>query len=158
MEKGFKRLTPEQPVGLRHAGYVISLQKVIKVGIWDIYYNRNIPQELQLSDHHSLEVVQRRPGCAYISVWHSMKCRWLHSPPCPHRYISFRQPLFLRMLRAKWWNWRWSAAARRRLTNPKHLSSGWASHWFVKCVFTSVCKWFFRIFFPVNASHRNYSC
>uniref|UniRef100_A0A3Q1JCH7 Glutamine--tRNA ligase n=1 Tax=Anabas testudineus TaxID=64144 RepID=A0A3Q1JCH7_ANATE len=31
MEKGYKRLTPEQPVGLRHAGYVISVQKVIKV-------------------------------------------------------------------------------------------------------------------------------
>uniref|UniRef100_A0A669CYV2 Glutamine--tRNA ligase n=1 Tax=Oreochromis niloticus TaxID=8128 RepID=A0A669CYV2_ORENI len=30
MEKGYKRLTPEQPVGLRHAGYVISVQKVIK--------------------------------------------------------------------------------------------------------------------------------
>uniref|UniRef100_A0A4W4DNB8 Glutamine--tRNA ligase n=1 Tax=Electrophorus electricus TaxID=8005 RepID=A0A4W4DNB8_ELEEL len=30
MEKGFKRLTPEQPVGLRHAGYVISVQRVIK--------------------------------------------------------------------------------------------------------------------------------
>uniref|UniRef100_A0A7N6BC58 Glutamine--tRNA ligase n=1 Tax=Anabas testudineus TaxID=64144 RepID=A0A7N6BC58_ANATE len=29
-EKGYKRLTPEQPVGLRHAGYVISVQKVIK--------------------------------------------------------------------------------------------------------------------------------
>lgn len=31
MEKGYKRLTPDQPVGLRHAGYVISLQRVIKV-------------------------------------------------------------------------------------------------------------------------------
>lgn len=31
MEKGYKRLTPEQPVGLRHAGYIISFQKVIKV-------------------------------------------------------------------------------------------------------------------------------
>lgn len=31
MEKGYKRLTPEQPVGLRHAGCVISVQKVIKV-------------------------------------------------------------------------------------------------------------------------------
>lgn len=31
MEKGYKRLTPEQPVGLRHAGYVISVQRVIKV-------------------------------------------------------------------------------------------------------------------------------
>uniref|UniRef100_A0A8C2WQ35 Glutamine--tRNA ligase n=1 Tax=Cyclopterus lumpus TaxID=8103 RepID=A0A8C2WQ35_CYCLU len=31
MEKGYKRLTPDQPVGLRHAGYVISFQKVIKV-------------------------------------------------------------------------------------------------------------------------------
>lgn len=31
MEKGYKRLTPEQPVGLRHAGYVISVEKVIKV-------------------------------------------------------------------------------------------------------------------------------
>uniref|UniRef100_A0A8C4GQ72 Glutamine--tRNA ligase n=1 Tax=Dicentrarchus labrax TaxID=13489 RepID=A0A8C4GQ72_DICLA len=31
MEKGYKRLTPEQPVGLRHAGYIISVQKVIKV-------------------------------------------------------------------------------------------------------------------------------
>ncbi|KAM9504751.1 glutamine--tRNA ligase [Salvelinus alpinus] len=30
MEKGYKRLTPDQPVGLRHAGYVISVQKVIK--------------------------------------------------------------------------------------------------------------------------------
>ncbi|KAK6473842.1 glutamine--tRNA ligase [Huso huso] len=29
-EKGYKRLTPDQPVGLRHAGYVISVQKVIK--------------------------------------------------------------------------------------------------------------------------------
>ncbi|KAI5621950.1 glutamine--tRNA ligase, partial [Silurus asotus] len=32
MEKGYKRLTPEQPVGLRHAGYVISVQRVIKDG------------------------------------------------------------------------------------------------------------------------------
>lgn len=31
MEKGYKRLTPEQPVGLRHAGYIISVQRVIKV-------------------------------------------------------------------------------------------------------------------------------
>uniref|UniRef100_A0A8C5FN23 Probable glutamine--tRNA ligase n=1 Tax=Gadus morhua TaxID=8049 RepID=A0A8C5FN23_GADMO len=31
MEKGYKRLTPDQPVGLRHAGYVITVQKVIKV-------------------------------------------------------------------------------------------------------------------------------
>ncbi|XP_077404313.1 glutamine--tRNA ligase [Vanacampus margaritifer] len=30
MEKGYKRLTPDQPVGLRHAGYVISVKKVIK--------------------------------------------------------------------------------------------------------------------------------
>uniref|UniRef100_A0A667YHP7 Glutamine--tRNA ligase n=1 Tax=Myripristis murdjan TaxID=586833 RepID=A0A667YHP7_9TELE len=30
MEKGYKRLTPEQPVGLRHAGYVIFVQRVIK--------------------------------------------------------------------------------------------------------------------------------
>ncbi|XP_068453589.1 glutamine--tRNA ligase [Clinocottus analis] len=30
MEKGYKRLTPDQPVGLRHAGFVISLQKVVK--------------------------------------------------------------------------------------------------------------------------------
>ncbi|XP_033825332.1 glutamine--tRNA ligase [Periophthalmus magnuspinnatus] len=30
MEKGYKRLTPEQPVGLRHAGYIISAQKIIK--------------------------------------------------------------------------------------------------------------------------------
>ncbi|KAI9530525.1 putative glutamine--tRNA ligase [Dissostichus eleginoides] len=30
MEKGYKRLTPDQPVGLRHAGYVISVQKIIK--------------------------------------------------------------------------------------------------------------------------------
>ncbi|KAL6119142.1 qars1 [Pungitius sinensis] len=30
MEKSYKRLTPDQPVGLRHAGYVISCQKVIK--------------------------------------------------------------------------------------------------------------------------------
>ncbi|KAI2661235.1 Glutamine--tRNA ligase [Labeo rohita] len=32
MEKGYKRLTPDQPVGLRHAGYVISVQRVIKDG------------------------------------------------------------------------------------------------------------------------------
>nr|XP_033782100.1 glutamine--tRNA ligase [Geotrypetes seraphini] len=30
MEKGYKRLTPDQPVGLRHAGYVISVQSVVK--------------------------------------------------------------------------------------------------------------------------------
>ncbi|XP_067096005.1 glutamine--tRNA ligase [Osmerus mordax] len=30
MEKGYKRLTPDQPVGLRHAGYVVSVQRVIK--------------------------------------------------------------------------------------------------------------------------------
>ncbi|KAG5282384.1 hypothetical protein AALO_G00055410 [Alosa alosa] len=30
MEKGYKRLTPDQPVGLRHAGYVISVKRVIK--------------------------------------------------------------------------------------------------------------------------------
>ncbi|XP_072136303.1 glutamine--tRNA ligase [Mobula birostris] len=30
MENGYKRLTPDQPVGLRHAGYVISVQRVIK--------------------------------------------------------------------------------------------------------------------------------
>ena len=32
MEKGYKRLTPDQPVGLRHAGYVVPGQPVIKVG------------------------------------------------------------------------------------------------------------------------------
>ncbi|XP_075430580.1 LOW QUALITY PROTEIN: glutamine--tRNA ligase [Ascaphus truei] len=32
MEKGYKRLTPDQPVGLRHAGYVISVQNVVKDG------------------------------------------------------------------------------------------------------------------------------
>uniref|UniRef100_A0A7N8WKD3 Probable glutamine--tRNA ligase n=1 Tax=Mastacembelus armatus TaxID=205130 RepID=A0A7N8WKD3_9TELE len=36
MEKGYKRLTPEQPVGLRHAGYVISVQKVIKVSMVEL--------------------------------------------------------------------------------------------------------------------------
>nr|AAT68085.1 glutaminyl-tRNA synthetase [Danio rerio] len=30
MEKGYKRLTPDQSVGLRYAGYVISVQRVIK--------------------------------------------------------------------------------------------------------------------------------
>ncbi|XP_067908316.1 glutamine--tRNA ligase isoform X2 [Heterodontus francisci] len=30
MEKGYKRLTPEQSVGLRHAGFVISVQRVNK--------------------------------------------------------------------------------------------------------------------------------
>ncbi|XP_069499400.1 glutamine--tRNA ligase [Ambystoma mexicanum] len=30
MEKGYKRLTPDQPVGLRHAGYVIHVQQIIK--------------------------------------------------------------------------------------------------------------------------------
>ncbi|XP_072276713.1 glutamine--tRNA ligase isoform X1 [Pyxicephalus adspersus] len=30
MEKGYKRLTPNQPVGLRHAGYIISVQNVVK--------------------------------------------------------------------------------------------------------------------------------
>ncbi|KAM5148343.1 glutamine--tRNA ligase [Mantella aurantiaca] len=32
MEKGYKRLTPNQPVGLRHAGYVISVQNIVKDG------------------------------------------------------------------------------------------------------------------------------
>ncbi|KAM9326993.1 glutamine--tRNA ligase [Gastrophryne carolinensis] len=30
MEKGYKRLTPNQPVGLRHAGYIISVQNIVK--------------------------------------------------------------------------------------------------------------------------------
>ncbi|KAM8930803.1 glutamine--tRNA ligase [Pelodytes ibericus] len=30
MEKGYKRLTPEQPVGLRHSGYVISVKNIVK--------------------------------------------------------------------------------------------------------------------------------
>ncbi|KAM3914959.1 glutamine--tRNA ligase [Leptodactylus fuscus] len=30
MEKGYKRLTPDQPVGLRHTGYVISVQNIIR--------------------------------------------------------------------------------------------------------------------------------
>ena len=30
-EKGYKRLSPEQSVGLRHAGYVITVQEIIKV-------------------------------------------------------------------------------------------------------------------------------
>ncbi|CAH2312769.1 glutamine--tRNA ligase [Pelobates cultripes] len=29
-EKGYKRLTPDQPVGLRHAGYVISVRNIVK--------------------------------------------------------------------------------------------------------------------------------
>ena len=45
MEKGYKRLTPEQPVGLRHAGYVISVQKVIKVGrnMLTFWFKENVP-------------------------------------------------------------------------------------------------------------------
>uniref|UniRef100_A0A663LV94 glutamine--tRNA ligase n=1 Tax=Athene cunicularia TaxID=194338 RepID=A0A663LV94_ATHCN len=31
VDKGYKRLAPGQPVGLRHAGYVIAIQNVIKV-------------------------------------------------------------------------------------------------------------------------------
>ena len=30
-EKGYKRLSPDQSVGLRHAGYLIAVQEVIKV-------------------------------------------------------------------------------------------------------------------------------
>uniref|UniRef100_A0A8C1UBS2 Glutamine--tRNA ligase n=1 Tax=Cyprinus carpio TaxID=7962 RepID=A0A8C1UBS2_CYPCA len=36
MEKGYKRLTPDQPVGLRHAGYIISVQRVIKDGCGNV--------------------------------------------------------------------------------------------------------------------------
>uniref|UniRef100_A0A8C0G1S4 glutamine--tRNA ligase n=1 Tax=Bubo bubo TaxID=30461 RepID=A0A8C0G1S4_BUBBB len=32
VDKGYKRLAPGQPVGLRHAGYVIAVQNIIKVG------------------------------------------------------------------------------------------------------------------------------
>lgn len=54
MEKGYKRLTPEQPVGLRHAGYVISVQKVIKVNVQVISFNISVIQEIQetLSQNH----------------------------------------------------------------------------------------------------------
>lgn len=31
-EAGFRRLTPAQAVGLKHVGYVIKIQKVVKVG------------------------------------------------------------------------------------------------------------------------------
>uniref|UniRef100_A0A4W3KKJ9 glutamine--tRNA ligase n=1 Tax=Callorhinchus milii TaxID=7868 RepID=A0A4W3KKJ9_CALMI len=36
MEKGYKRLTPEQPVGLRHAGYVISVHNLIRVSLVEL--------------------------------------------------------------------------------------------------------------------------
>lgn len=45
-DKGYKRLAPGQPVGLRHAGYIITVQNVIKVrgcghwghevGLWNV--------------------------------------------------------------------------------------------------------------------------
>jgi glutaminyl-tRNA synthetase len=31
---GYRRLAPGQPVGLRHAGYVINMQNIKKVGLW----------------------------------------------------------------------------------------------------------------------------
>ncbi|XP_051965125.1 glutamine--tRNA ligase [Xyrauchen texanus] len=37
MEKGYKRLTPDQPVGLRHAGYVITVDRVIKDGSGKVF-------------------------------------------------------------------------------------------------------------------------
>ena len=33
-EAGYRRLTPDQPVGLKHSGYVISLDRVVKVCIY----------------------------------------------------------------------------------------------------------------------------
>ena len=52
MEKGYKRLTPDQPVGLRHAGYVISVQKVIKVSRYALHhiYNLNGPHRPTFDD------------------------------------------------------------------------------------------------------------
>ena len=54
MEKGYKRLTPDQPVGLRHAGYVITVQKVIKVSLLvSLYCNCNLNGlHMPTFDHH----------------------------------------------------------------------------------------------------------
>ncbi|XP_034251658.1 probable glutamine--tRNA ligase [Thrips palmi] len=36
LDKGYKRLTPDQPVGLRHSGYVISVQEVLRGRCGDV--------------------------------------------------------------------------------------------------------------------------
>lgn len=36
LEKGYKRLTPDQPVGLRHSGYVISVTEIIRGRCGDV--------------------------------------------------------------------------------------------------------------------------
>ena len=36
-EKGYRRLTPDQSVGLRHAGYVIRVEEVKKVSCENVF-------------------------------------------------------------------------------------------------------------------------
>lgn len=36
LEKGYKRLTPDQPVGLRHSGYVITVKEVLRGRCGDV--------------------------------------------------------------------------------------------------------------------------
>lgn len=87
-------------------------------------------------------------GCAYVALCEVPLSSVSSALKCPHQRFSFCQPpSLLRMLRAKWWSWRWAAAAQRQQTNPKPLSTGWASHWSVKCVFMSLCKYFSGSYF-----------
>lgn len=69
MEKGYKRLTPEQPVGLRHAGYVISVQKVIKVRLYMFIQARLAKQE-QSRGESRVELAVRLDTQSVILVSH----------------------------------------------------------------------------------------
>lgn len=75
MEKGYKRLTPNQPVGLRHAGYVIYVQNVVKVSVRSIYRVSPFSQNtvhLVLGKLEDLQMcipydkIQSSRPCAYI--------------------------------------------------------------------------------------------
>lgn len=48
--------------------------------------------------------------------------------------------LFPRMIRVKWWNWRYTAAVLRPQRNQMPSSTGSASHLSVKCAFMKDCK------------------
>lgn len=52
LEKGYKRLTPGQPVGLRHTGYIIAVQNIIKVSLDGLVW-----------------LSTRRGGCSWHPPW-----------------------------------------------------------------------------------------
>lgn len=118
MEKGYKRLTPDQPVGLRHAGYVISVQRVIKVR-----------QNVLYTELGCRDIIPNKHFFSSLLIFFLTPCFSL----CP------RTPV------VRWLNWRSRLPPQSRLRSPRPLSIGSASPWSVKCASMRDCKFCFSL-------------